>query len=77
MAPRATVAIPKKYLWLVVGFGIGSYIGFAELADLLAKIGGDVKGAVVDHSEPVKVATIARSAPRPSTLRFYRTPEAS
>jgi hypothetical protein len=77
MASRATIAIPRKYLWLLVGFGIGSYIGFAELASLVAKIGGDVKQAVVDHPESVAVATIARSAPRPSTLRFYRTPEAN
>lgn len=75
MAAPASVQVPKKYLWLVAGFVVGSYIGFSELADLIAKVGADVKGAVVEPESVPAIVAGARTPPRPSAYRFYRTPE--
>lgn len=69
------MAIPKKYLWLVVGFLVGSYLGFAELADLLGKVGSDVKQAVLEPVPEPALPAHQRAASRPSTYRFYRSPE--
>lgn len=66
--------VPKKYLWLVAGFVFGSYLGFSELADLFARIGGDVKGAVLQPSPEQMMVPTSRTPPRPSAYRFYRSP---